>query len=362
MQGPQHTFEGRGRQRPGALIPVVVLVILAVLILPAVAAEDGAVPDTVAIRQAHLAWTALDKEYEMSTAVTYCGTLYGSDTSGMSRLLTEFKDQEARIPGTTTSGEIDALIEEMRNTTAQFGDETLAVMTKGQGKWENLEAQVLDAKDNNPYILGKKEKYWSVRTASQLAAFDTWTGEGQQRLDTLKAAGYDTTTAQRALDVFSAKRPEVKAALDKKSDLAVKTVNQQVQQLSQEFVQKLQDVQEQVPDSTRFQFFIDQGYRAVGYCDTANVALIPVILDLGDAETVLKKTKADLASAQRLLNSRSLEDVKTPLRLVQKDLSDLAQAYRDIATTTALPGDLTGELNTLALRLDNTADQMRDAL
>lgn len=362
MQGPQYTSGGRGRKRRGALIPVVVLAILVVLIFPATAAEDGVVSDTVAIRQAHLAWTALDKEYEMSTSVTYCGTLYGSDTSVMSRLLAEFKAQEVRIPGTTTSGEVDALIEEMRNTTAQFSDETLAVMTKGQGKWENLEAQVLDAKDNNPYILGKKEKYWSVRTAAQLAAFDTWILEGQQRLDTLKAAGYDTTTAQRALDVFSAKRPDVKAALDKKSEITVKTTNQQVQQLSQEFIQKLQDVQEQVPDSTRFQFFIDQGYRAVGHCDTANAALVPVILDLGDAETVLKKTKDDLTTAQRMLNSRSLEDAKTPLRLVQKDLSDLAQAYRDIASTTALPEDLTTELNTLALRLDNTSSQMRDAL
>lgn len=361
MQGPQHRIEGSGRERRGALIPLVVLVILA-LLLPAAAAEDGAVSDTVTIRQAHLAWTALDKEYEMSTAVTYCGTLYGSDTSGMSKLLLEFKGQEAKIATTTTSGEVDTLIGEMRNTTEQFRDETFAVMTKGQGKWEKLEAQVLDAKDNNPFIQGKKEKYWAVRTAAQLAAFDTWVKEGQQRLDTLKAAGYDTTTAQRALDVFSAKRPEVKAALDKKSEIGVKTTNQQVQQLSQEFIQKLEEVQEQVPDSTRFQFFIDQGYRAVGHCDTANTHLVPVILDLGDAETVLKKTKTDLTNAQRLLNSRSLEDVKTPLRLVQKDLTDLAQAYRDIATTTVLPEDLARELSTLALRLDNTADQMRDAL
>jgi hypothetical protein len=340
----------------------VVLAILAILILPAAAAGNGTVSDTVAIRQAHLAWTALDKEYEMSTAVTYCGTLYGSDTSGMNRLLAEFKAEEAIIPGTTTSGEVDTLIGKMRNTTAQFSDETLTVMTKGQGKWESLEAQILDAKDNNPYIQAKKENYWTVRTAAHLATFDTWAGEGQQRLDTLKSAGYDTTTAQRALDVFSAKRPELKAALDKKSEAAVKTVNQQAQQLSQEFIQKLQDVQEQVPDSTRFQFFIDQGYRGVSRCDTANAALLPVILDLGDAETVLKKTKTDLANAQRMLNSRSLVDVKAPLRQVQKDLSDLAQAYRDIASTTALPEDLSRELNTLALRLDNTSDQMRDAL
>lgn len=76
----------------------------------------------------------------------------------------------------------------------------------------------------------------------------------------------------------------------------------------------------------------------------------------------MKKTKNDLSNAQRMLNTGSLEDTKTPLRLVQKDLTDLAQIYRDIASTMDLGKDLNSELNTLALRLDNTADQMRDAL
>ena len=43
-------------------------------------------------------------------------------------------------------------------------------------------------------------------------------------------------------------------------------------------------------------------------------------------------------------------------------MTDLAQIYRDISTSMDLGTDLTSELNALALRLDNTADQMRDAL
>ena len=373
MPGQQRIFyrvnPGRGhcmgkentmRLRP--LLLAVLLVLLSLLVLPATAADSGAASNNVAIRQAHLAWTALDKEVEMNAAVTYCSTLYGVDTSAMSRLLAEFRKEEARIPDTGTGKEVDMLIADMRNTTTQFRDEAASVMVKGQGKWDVVESQILDVKDNNPYISQKKENYWAVRTTAQLAAFDTWVQEAQQRLDTLKAGGYDTTTAQRALDVFSSKRPDVKAAFATKTETAVRSVNLQTQPLSMDFIQKLEASQEQVPDSTRFQFFIDQGNRAVGLADQANSDLVPIILDIGSAETILAKTKTDLASAQRLLNTGNLATTKTPLRLVQKDMSDLAQSYRDIASTADLPKDLSAELNALALRLDNTADQMRDAL
>lgn len=343
-------------------MPFTVFVLLSLLFLPAVAADDGSVSDTVTIRQAHLAWTALDKEYELSTAITYCNTLYGSDTTEMSRLQAEFRKQQTRIKDTATSTEVDALIEEMRNTTSQFREETFSVMTKGQGKWDVLESQILDAKNNNPYILQKKDQYWSIRTTAQLAAFDTWVREGQDRLDILKAQGFDTTTAQRSLDVFASKKPAVSAAFATKSETSIRSVNQQIQPLSQDFIQKLAEVQEQVPDTIRFQFFIDQGYRATALCDKANAELIPILLDIDDVEASVKKTKNDLTNAQRMLNTGSLENAKTPLRLVQKDLSDLAQMYRDIASTMDLGTELNTELNTLALRLDNTADQMRDAL
>jgi len=334
------------------------LVFLTLIVVPATAADNTSDMDSVEIRQAHLSWTALDKDVEMNAAVTYCGTLYGSDTTTMNRLLSEFRAEEARIPETSTPKEVDALIAEMRNTTAQFRSETYAVMTKGQGKWDALSSQIFLVKENNPYLLEKKEYYWAVRTADQLAAFDAWVQDGQQHLDMLKAGGYDTTSAQRALDVFSSKRPDVKAALTQKTELAVNSVYQQIRPLSLDFGQKLEDVQGQVPDTTRFLFFIEQADRAVGKADTVNNALLPILLDIGSAETVLSKTKNDLKEARKLLGTGNLGNTKTPLRLVKKDLTDLAQAYRDIVHTAALTPDLSMELNTLAIRLDNTADQM----
>jgi hypothetical protein len=341
---------------------IAVLLFVSLIFLPATAADNTTSPHTLEIRQAHLAWIALDKDIEMDAAITYCNTLYGADTTTMSRLLSEFQAEQARITQTMTEKEIDALVHEMRNTTSQFRGDMYVVMTKGQGNWDTFSEQVLQVKDNNPYILEKKERYWAVRTANHLADFDAWVNAGQQELDTLQAEGYDTTAAQRALDVFSAKRPDVKAALATKTEIAVQRVNQQTLPLSVDFITKLGSFRDQVPDSTRFLFFIEQGGRAAGHADQVNSRLVPILLDIGDAETVLSKMKTDLGEAKRLLSSGNLGSTKTPLRLVRKDMTDLAQAYREIAKTTDLPADFSAELGAMARRLDNAADQMGAAL
>jgi hypothetical protein len=346
--------------RCSCILPAALLCAL-LLCVPVMAAGDPAAGD-VAIRQAHLAWSALDTETDMQAAVAYCTTLYGSDTANMSLLLAEFKAEEALVPSAATGQELDSLIADMRNTTGEFRTVTYAVMTRGQGNWDTLGLQMAAAKENNPYLLGKKDAYWSVRKATQLAAFDAWVQDGQQKLDLLNARGYDTAAAQRALDVFSSRRPDVQAALETKNEIAVDAINLQVRPLSDQFVLEVAGTQEQVPGNVQLQFYIDQGYRAVELADQVNLALVPVLIDIGEPDPVLARTKTDLASSRKVLSTGNLGAAKTPLRLVQKDLTDLAQAYRDVAHSAALPPGLSAELNTLALRLDDAAGQMGDAL
>jgi hypothetical protein len=266
--------------------------------------------------------------------------------------------EESRIPSTATGDGLDTLIADMRTTTRQFRSELGAVMTKGQGNWDYLHLKIAASKVNNPYILAKEDAYWEVRKTDNLADFDAWVNDGQQLLDGLESGGYNTTSAQRALDVFAARRPDLQAALVARSVTDIESVNGQILALSQQFVLATAAVQEQVPDSIRFRFFIDQGYRAVERADVVNPNLTYLLLDIGDAEPARAKTKTDLATARKVLGTGNLEATRTPLKLVQKDLVDLSVAYRDIAHTVDLPDDLTAELNTMEARLGNAADQM----
>jgi len=351
---------------PSRNLPLLILcasLLLAAFICLPVAADDNAtIQHTVAIRQAHLAWTALDRDVEMNAAIPYCKTLYGTDTTGLNHLLSEFQAEEARIPSAATRADLSSLIAEMRNTTAQFRTELDTIMATKQGNRADLSREIAASKLNNPYIQAKKDTYWTVRKTNQLADFDTWVREGQQILNARKIQGYDITAAQRALDVFSAKRPDVAAALGSRSDTAIETVNLVTVPLSESFIDQLLALDAQVPDSGRWNHFIQQGDRVVAEADRINIALIPIIIDIGDADPVLSKTKTDLNTARNVLNTGNLEATKVPLRLVQKDFTDLALAYRDIRNRVALPGNLSEELNTMALRLDETAGEMGAAL
>jgi len=333
-----------------------------VLCAPVMAAASSPAADDTGIRQAHLAWSALETGTDMNAAIAYCGTLYGSDTSNMSRLLAEFQAEEALIPEADTGARIDTLIAMMRNTTGKYRTDTYAVMTRGSGNWDRLALQMSAAKADSPYIPEKKNTYWTVRKESQLEAFDAWVRDGQELINSLNSAGYDTTAAQRALAVVSARRPDLVTALASKTELAVQSVNRQILPLSEEFVLAVAEAQEQVPDSVRLQFFVDQGERAVGLADRVNYDLVPYLVDIGAADPVLTRTKTDLASAGNVLGTGNLGAAKAPFRLVQKDFADLALAYRDVLHSTDLPDGLSEELTTLALRLDDLASQMEAAL
>jgi hypothetical protein len=344
------------------LIPVLILLSLLCCTVSAAGNAPVSSANGIATRQAHLAWTALAKETEMKAAIGYITPLYSTDMTNMSADLAAFQAEEARIPAASSDAELAKLIADMKNTTALFRGETLAQMTVGQGKWDELRLQISTATANSPYITEKQNTYWNIRTTGTLADFDAWMAESQQALDGLKAKGYDTATPQRTLDVITARRPEIQSALVSRSEIAVAAIGQQILAQSLVFSGQVTAVQGQVPEDRQLQFLIDQGYRAVGQADTVNHDLAMILIDIGPADPALSKTKTDLAASQKVLSTGNLEAAKTPLRLVQKDLVDLAQAYRDVAHSADLPPDLSAELNSMAIRIDDTVDQMGAAL
>jgi hypothetical protein len=342
-------------------LPVIAGLILIGLFCCTVSADSNATvssPNGIATRQAHLAWAALEKETEMKTAVTYVTTLFGTDTTNMSADLTAFRGEETRIPAAASDADLAGLISDMKNTTALFRDDLSTQMIIGQGKWYDLGLQIGSATANNPYITSRQNAYWNTRSTGTLADFDAWVANSQEVLDNLSANGYDTTAAQRTLDKISISRRDVQSALGTRSESSVASTGQQLLSQTQGFSGQVTAAQGQVPAGVQEQFFIDQGYRAVERADTVNYDLTMILIDIGPADPALSKTKNDLASSRKVLNTDNFGATRTPLRLVRQDLTDLSQAYRDVAHSSDLPPSLTAELNSMVLRLDNTSDQM----
>ena len=354
-----------GSRQSGLLLRLTLLLalLLAASCPPAGAAGNDTPlsPSEIAIRQSHMAWIAFERETEMNAAIAYITPLYSTDMTRMNALLAEFKAEEALIPSTTTRAGFAAISDRMRKIVKEFRGETTTQMTAGYGKTEELAIQIRKATTNNPYITQKEASYWSTRRTLQLADFDAWERDAQQKLDTLKKNGFDTENAQRTLDVFVSKRPALVSALDAKSEDRISSVNSVTYPLSEQLVEQVAETQEQVSDEERMQFLVEQGYRATYRADATNAELIKILLDLGPVETTTRTLKLDLAESRRILSTGNLALAKTPLTRVKKDLKDLSMEYRDIANTADLPPALTSSLRVLVLTLDTTADGMEAA-
>lgn len=339
---------------------IAALILLAgLLFAPAGAAPaDGASADHhVAVRQAHLAWMALEKDVEMNAALTYATTRYNTDTAKLADLLAGFRKAEAEIPAAATDADIDRLISDLRLLTREFRDELRGQMNTGQGSWAELNGQIALATSNNPYIAEKKNLYWSTRTRGQLSDFDSWAEESQAALDSLKAKGYDIAKAQRALDVTIAKRPELQAALESRDEDKAGDACAMLLPLSLDYTDRVAETEQQVPDDARIRFLLDQADRAAIKAEQLNADTTAVILDIGAADPALTRLENDIRATRLLLNAGRLETAKKNLIIIKKDFSDLAQGYRDIATSANLPPDLSGALRAMAVTLDNAADQ-----
>nr|WP_319377388.1 hypothetical protein [uncultured Methanoregula sp.] len=339
---------------------MVAILLAAVLILPApaCAADTDTADHHIAVRQAHLAWVALDTETRMNTALTYIGTRYNTDTTRMAMLLADLRAAEARIPSAQTDAALDSIISDIRGITRQFQNEAKAQMIVGQGSWNELTPKIELVVSGNPYIEEKKNLYWSTRKTGQLSDFDAWAGTAGAELTSLSAKGYDTTKAQRALDVTVAKRPELQAALEARDENQVSAAASLILGLSQEYVARAGEIGQQVPDDARIRSLLEQADRITGKADQLSSDTLRITLDLGAAEPALSSLKTDITNTKRLLAAGKLETARKNLPVLKKDLTDLAEGYRAIARSVNLPADLSEALNSMAVNLDNTADQM----
>ncbi|MFA4877587.1 MAG: hypothetical protein WC586_09240 [Methanoregula sp.] len=343
---------------------IVTIIFLAISLAVPACAAAGDVPLSdhhLAVRQVHLAWTALETDLGMNAALAYIGTRYNTDTTQMAGLLAEFRNAEARIPSARTDAEVNSIITNLQQITRRYKSEVSAQMGAGQGSWGELNAQITLATSNNPYIQEKKNLYWSTRANGQLADLDSWAGAVQADLDALRARGYDTTKAQRALDVTLASRPQLQAALELKNEDQVSAAAGNLYILSSDYVARVTETRQQVPDNAGIALFLEEADRIVTRADRLNTDTIRITLDIGAAESDLSRLKNDIVATKRLLAAGKLDSAKKNLLIIKKDLTDLAGAYRDIATTANLPPDLSGALSMTAVSLDNTADRVGGA-
>ncbi len=335
---------------------LLLLVAVAVICTPAIAATGSM--DELEVRKAHLDLVAFTTETEMKAAITYITPLYSTDPARLTAILAEFVGLEAEIPQVSSMDELNNLTRQLRAATVQFQTEASLQMAVGQGKRDELVQHIGAATANNPYIEQKEQAYWSTRRTSQLRDFDAWTAGVQSTLNALKAQGFDMSSAQWSLDVISAQRRNLDAALAVKSDAEIEAVNAVIFPRSIQLATEVKEAQAQVSEGERMRFLLDQGNRGVVRADQINNDVIMILLDIDEAEGALRSLKGNLATANRLLANDNLAAARTPYKLLRQDFHQLAMAYRELANTASLPADISTAMRQMVVTLEDSADQV----
>ena len=148
----------------------------------------------------------------------------------------------------------------------------------------------------------KKDAYWATRSTHQLDDFDTWVAQTQKTLDTLQAQGYTVTDTQPYLDRFASLKTDLKSSLMQKISTGLIPLRLRSGIAPREISNRIVALQSQVITDTTAEFRIDEADRVIARADRLNNQLVKQILDIGDAEPVLSKTKTDVKMARGALN------------------------------------------------------------
>ena len=346
--------------RAGYLGILCVALLAIVTCVPVHAADPGssAADSLFPIQQAHLAWISEVSDVEMVASISYVETLYGEDTGTMTSLNSDFIKAKSSISSIASLPALDNHTSLMQRTALSFNRETKNQTNAHQGNIKELQEQIGKAVSANPYIAMKKDAYWNIRSTHQLAAFDTWVVQTQKTLDTLQAQGFTVTDTQPYLDRFASLKTDLKSSLDSKDFDRADTTTIRIRDRSLEISDRIVALQGQVSQDTTAEFRIDEADRVIARGDRINNQLVVQILDIGAAEPVLSKTKADVKLAHGALNIGQTGLVSTQLLLIKKDYRDLAGAYRDIAVSASLPEGMADVLKATSLSLEETADRI----
>jgi len=88
---------------------------------------------------------------------------------------------------------------------------------------------------------GLKDDLWNNHIQNRLAEFDMHVQHATTVIGILNKYGVDTTQMQGTLDTFSGKRAELQTALTNKDKEALKTINSELRELRQEFLQEMKE-------------------------------------------------------------------------------------------------------------------------
>jgi len=306
---------------------VLCLILLVVLVVPAVSAWSPGQPwsdnpEHIAAMQAYTAYSGEMFKAKMNGAITYIGTL--NQSAGTTTLQTDEQQFLSTVSSVQSMDSNDSITQAwatMKTQIAQFRTDLKAALAAGNGSGSALQTAVTSSVTaDQSTIQNLNTAYWTAREKSRLDEFSTNDAIRNGILSNLTAKGISDTQAQSIETQIQALQPQLKSALDAKSDSQIDSVNDQLATLCQQFAQAVQSLVWQARGTTRLAQFTNTTTRMQN--ELTNLTARGI--DVSSAQSILSQ----ITALQPQLQTAFQNHDETSLKSIDSQLVSLDQQFR----------------------------------
>ncbi len=338
---------------------VLVTTVLILMLSPMITASEFPVLDKqVEIRQAHLLLMIEAQDIRMQAAIEYISEISASQgNSTLEDLIANLQEQKEKIQTLTTHVALNTAILQLIQLTSDFQQELHTKMNAYQGKILILLNQIQIALENNATMLSTLEdSYWTIRQANELWIFDNRVANAQTILNTLTSRGYNTTQAKTKLDEIQDKRSDLQAVYEAQNQNKIHSLNMQILTLSKELRTIVKNLQIQIPQEKRVQYWIHVGERAVDRTATIISELETLRIDVTILQEIHSQAKVDLDRTKEAFKANDIQGAIDALHELKADFVDLKNAFYDLVNDRKVTGDSKTLCEQTQIALNDTVD------
>lgn len=313
--------------------------------------------DQAAVQQADLAYLAAKEATGMQATIRYIAARNGSTA-----VLTGIADRTRETAGLTgMAGSSGAHLEDLRELTRQFRDETNRQMIAVNGSPETLRAEVQAAVDGSDALKQLLDTYWTERESAELSDFDERVTRNQNTLNTLAENGHETGTAQEKLSEIITMRTELATALRARNNAGIELAHQKIHTTSVEYARILSNLKSAASADTRLGQTIDQGISVMTRSGMVNSNLEQTGIDTSHARELVVRGKTQILEAKSLCRTSGGDNCRASLARFRDTLKSLRDTYHGILVNQDLPEGTAQGVLSVAQSLDVTAAQVSAA-
>jgi hypothetical protein len=311
----------------------------------------------ITVSKAHLAWLVAKEEVGMQTTIRYIAVRNGS-TGTLTTLMIKTDNANGAINAAATGSALDKELDDLRDITGSFHDETEVQMKAVHGDPVELRTLVQSAVADSSEVQLLGARYWQIRQSAELADFDQRVKHLEGILVTLPGNGNAESTAQEKLSEIVTMRTGLAIALEARDDNGIELAHKEIHTTSIEYAQIIRNLRDMASVDARLGDTLDQSAAVLTRSGILNTDLKHKGVNTTGPDLLVALGKTQLGTVRNAIGAGNGTGAQPALSEVRETEIRLRDSYRDLLVSQDLPQNSSESVLSVVRSLDITASRL----